>query len=257
MNSPWYLPRVPEPEEMDSSDEVAVYNSAAAEDHLDRIDDTFVEHLLRLLPEQCRSHQGAEAGLPSTKVEPTPRSLTVAALLELPGLDIGCGPAQIPVKLLLRLPHLRMVALDGAPNMLRCARQNAVEARVGDRLRLAQGDGKQLPFAAGAFSIVTCNSVLHHARDPLALLREIRRVAAPGAAILLRDLRRPAFPMQRLHLWLHGRKYRGLMRQLFAASVRAAYTSDELAIMLRTVPIPGAHVFRYKGAHIGIERAAV
>ena len=49
MNSPWYLPRVPEPEEMDSADEVQVYNSAAAEAHLDRIDNTFVAHLGRLL----------------------------------------------------------------------------------------------------------------------------------------------------------------------------------------------------------------
>src|SRR5689334_10631972 len=92
MRSPWYLPRVPEPEEMDSSDEVEVYNSAAAEAHLERIDNTFVEHVLRLLP-----------SLQDWK---------------LPALDIGCGPAQIPIKLLKRMPKVRMVVLDGAPNML-------------------------------------------------------------------------------------------------------------------------------------------
>jgi ubiquinone/menaquinone biosynthesis C-methylase UbiE len=230
MNSPWYLPRVPEPEEMDATDEVEVYNSAAAEAHLERIDNTFVAHLGRLL--------------------------ATATRLRLPGLDIGCGPAQIPVKILQRRPNLRMVALDGAANMLRAARENARPAAVEDRLWLVEGDGKTLPFADGSFSVVTCNSMLHHARDPLKLLSEIRRVAAPDAAILLRDLRRPAFPLQGLHLWRHGRKYRGLMRQLFNASVRAAYTTDELSDMLRRVPIPGASVFRYKGAHIGIERPA-
>lgn len=230
MNSPWYLPRVPEPEEMDCSDEVEVYNSAAAEAHLDRIDNTFVAHLLRLL-------------------ETASRPLG-------PALDIGCGPAQIPVKILKRLPRLRMVALDGAANMLRAAVENARSAGVEGRLILVEGDGKVLPFADGSFSVVTCNSVLHHARDPLALLGELRRVAAPDAAILLRDLRRPAFPVERLHLWRHGRKYRGLMRQLFDASVRAAYTTDELKQMLLQTPIPGARVFRHKGAHIGIERPA-
>jgi ubiquinone/menaquinone biosynthesis C-methylase UbiE len=230
MNSPWYLPRVPEPEEMDCSDEVEVYNSAAAEAHLDRIDNSFVAHLLRLMP---------GGGSP-----------------KLPGLDIGCGPAQIPVKILQRIPGLRMVALDGSVNMLRCARENSRKAELENRLLLVRGDGKVLPFADEAFSVVCCNSVLHHALDPIALLQEIRRVAAPDAAILLRDLRRPAFPVQRLHLWRHGRKYHGLMRQLFDASVRAAYTTDELGVMLRRAQIPRARVFRYRGAHLGIERAA-
>src|SRR5690349_1756400 len=149
MHSPWYLPRVPEPEEMDSADEVEVYNSAAAEAHLERIDDTFVQHVLRLLPRPDN--------------------------LKLPALDIGCGPAQIPVKLLQRLPRLRMTVLDGAPNMLRAAKENARRAGVDGRMELVLGDGKALPFPDGAFSLVTCNSMLHHAREPLSLLSEIRR----------------------------------------------------------------------------------
>ena len=36
------LPREPEPEVMDDSDEVEAYASAAAQEYLDRIDDTFV-----------------------------------------------------------------------------------------------------------------------------------------------------------------------------------------------------------------------
>ena len=46
----WKLTRVPEPEVMDDSDEVESYASAAAARHLDAIDNTFVEHVLRLLP---------------------------------------------------------------------------------------------------------------------------------------------------------------------------------------------------------------
>jgi len=213
---------------MDRSDEVEVYNSAAAQAHLERIDETFVEHVLRLLP-------NPEA-------------------MRFPALDIGCGPAQIPIKLLQRLKGMRMVALDGSSNMLLAARENAGRAGVSDRIRLIQGNGKALPFLSGTFSLVTCNSMLHHVREPLSLLQEIQRVAAVDATILLRDLCRPAFPLHGLHTWWHGRKYGGLMRQLFTASVRAAYTVEELTSMLRTVAIPGARVFRYKGAHIGIER---
>ena len=42
------LPRVPEPEVMDDAGEVQAYSSAAAQEYLGKIDDTFVEHAVRL-----------------------------------------------------------------------------------------------------------------------------------------------------------------------------------------------------------------
>ena len=55
-------------------------------------------------------------------------------------------------------------------------------------------DGGCLPFADASFDLVLCNSVLHHVKHPLRLFAEIARVASPGGAILLRDLRRPSRP---------------------------------------------------------------
>jgi len=216
---------------MDASEEVESYSSAAAEKHLDAIDDTFVEHLLRLVPQ----HDPRDAG-PAW------------------ALDVGTGPAQIPIKILRRIPNLRFVAIDRFPNMLACARQNAELAGVSDRLTLIRSDGQALPFAAGKFAVVICNSVLHHAREPVKLLQEIFRVASPAGAVLIRDLRRPSRPLLNWHLWRHGRRYRGAMRRLFNASVRAAYTTGELDEMLSQAGANGASVFRYRGAHLGIER---
>ncbi len=216
---------------MDDPAEVASYSSAAAERHLDAIDDTFVEHLSRLLG----------GALPSEIASGW-------------GLDVGAGPAQIPIKILTRFPALRMIALDRSPNMLACARQNAVRAGVSDRLALLRSDGHRLPFADGAFAFVLCNSLLHHAHDPVGLLRELFRVAAPGAAVLVRDLRRPARPLLLWHQWRHGRQYRGRMRELFDASVRAAYTAEELHGLLREAGVAHAAVFRFGGAHMGVER---
>ena len=229
----WKLERVPEPEEMDDSEEVASYSWAAAERHLDAIDDTFVEHLSRLLG----------GALPSEIARGW-------------SLDVGTGPAQIPIKVLARFPSLRIVALDRSPNMLACARRNAERTGVSDRLALLRSDGHRLPFPDGAFSFVLCNSVLHHARDPAGLLRELFRVAAPGTAVLVRDLRRPARPLLRWHQWRHGRNYRGRMRELFTASVRAAYTVEELQDLLQQAGIDSATVFRFGGAHLGVERSA-
>ena len=156
----------------------------------------------------------------------------------------------------IQLLRMNGAGLDRSPKMLANAWRNAEREGVSARLTLLAGDGLSLPFADEMFSLVVCNSVLHHAREPVQLLRELFRVAAPDAAILLRDLRRPLRPLLRWHLWRHGRHYHGLMRRLFDASVRASYTLDELAELLHQAPLAGARAFRFHGAHIGIERRA-
>ncbi|MGH9784369.1 MAG: class I SAM-dependent methyltransferase [Terriglobia bacterium] len=241
---------------MDDSEEVESYASAAAAQHLDAIDNTFVEHLLRLLPPQKatepQSHR--EAIVKKTRERGLGRQETWALADPAWGLDVGTGPAQMAIKILARIPRLKFIGLDRSRTMLGSARRNAEGAGVSERLTLLVGDGHSLPFPDHAFAMVISNSVLHHARAPVELLRELFRVAHPGAPVLVRDLRRPARPLLRWHLWRHGRRYQGLMRQLFNDSVRAAYTLDELQGFLDQAHLPDARVFRFHGAHIGIER---
>jgi len=46
-----------------------------------------------------------------------------------------------------------------------------------------QADGEHLPFADGRFDLVYCFATLHHALDLNAMVREMARVAAPGAVV--------------------------------------------------------------------------
>ncbi|HKW87326.1 MAG TPA: class I SAM-dependent methyltransferase [Candidatus Acidoferrales bacterium] len=227
------LPRIPEPEIMDDSGEVEAYASAAAQKHLERIDDTFVEHALSLVR---RRPQGR-------------------------ALDVGTGPGQIVLKLATRLPGWQFVAVDHSPNMIRQARETlAAAARTAPdlsrRVEFSVANGNRLNFPGATFDLVMCNSVLHHLADPQRLLAEVARLAKPGAAILLRDLRRPsrlAFPV---HIRWHGRNYSGTMYQLFCASVRSAYTLQEMESLLLASPIRGARVFSHSSTHLGVARHA-
>jgi ubiquinone/menaquinone biosynthesis C-methylase UbiE len=231
------LPRVPEPEVMDDSNEVQAYSSATANAYLSNIDDTFVEHALRLI--------GPESG---------------------EALDIGCGPGQILTKLAARLPEWRFWGIDRSLTMIRRARQgpdsherhgeNRVTPRTNGNTSFIAGDAGLLPFRDASFDLVLCNSVLHHIGDPSRLFVQIRRVAKPGAAILLRDLRRPSRIAFALHVRWHGRHYEGLMYKLYCDSVRAAYTGEELSAMLSVAGITGARVFTHGRTHLGIERRA-
>jgi len=230
------MQRVPEPEVMDESAEVEAYASAAAQSYLETIDRTFAEHVGRLIERPGKPVSGV-------------------------ALDVGCGPGQIPIMMAQRWPGLRITGLDAAPTMIAQAKTNAAAARVAisfQVLRVGPETNGRLPFDDGVFDLVTCNSVLHHLPAPVAVLDEIARVAKPAGAVLLRDLRRPSGMAYPLHVRWYGRHYSGEMRRLYEASVRAAYTPEELAEMLRRSRLNDgrARVFRHGRTHLGIERAA-
>jgi len=214
---------------MDDSGEVEAYSSAAAQAHLDKIDDTFADHVLRLLGGRERGH----------------------------ALDIGPGPGQIVIKLAKRQRHWTFVSAERSPNMV--SEANAHLAAAGDglagRVEFQVADGNRLPFADASFDLVMCNSVLHHLAEPRNLFNEMARVAKPGAAILLRDLRRPGRLAYGLHVRWHGRHYSGTMRRLYRDSVRAAYTERELQKLLESSSLHGATVFARGKTHLGVERA--
>jgi ubiquinone/menaquinone biosynthesis C-methylase UbiE len=222
------LPRVPEPEVMDDSGEVEAYASAAAQAHLDAIDDTLVEHALRLLNKRERGR----------------------------AIDIGTGPGQIVIKLARRLTRGKFIGVDRAPAMVAQARKTLAAAggELAGRVEFQVADGSRLEFPNETFDLLVCNSVLHHLTEPANLLVEMSRIAKPGAAILLRDLRRPGRFGHAFHVRWHGRNYSGEMLRLYRASVRAAYTVPELQRMLDLSPLRGARVFEHRTTHIGIER---
>jgi ubiquinone/menaquinone biosynthesis C-methylase UbiE len=224
------MPRVPEPEVMDDSAEVEAYSSAAAQAYLNTIDDTLVEHALRLVKGRERERGRA--------------------------LDIGTGPGQIVIKIAKRLPEWKFTGVDRSLAMIAQAQANLASAsgQLAGRVEFQVADGNRLPFPDGSFDLVMCNSVLHHLAEPEKLLSEMSRLVNSGGAILLRDLRRPARFAYPLHVRWHGRHYSGVMYRLYCDSVRSAYTVPELKRMLDSAALPRTHVFEHRSTHIGLER---
>ncbi len=219
------LPRVPEAEAMDEAEEVSAYASATGEQYLNKLDDTLVDQFIRL---------GARQGPPRGRL-----------------LDVGCGPGGIALKIARRCPSLEVVGVDRASRMVASARAEAAAGGLGSRAAFSVGDGNSLPFPAASFNYLLSNSVLHHLENPVAVFNEMRRVARPGASILIRDLRRPPRLLYPFHIRWHGRYYSGVMKGLYVRSVRAAYTPAELAAMLARSKLAGARIFELGGTHLG------
>jgi SAM-dependent methyltransferase len=91
-------------------------------------------------------------------------------------LDVGCGAGRA-----LRLAADRgadVTGLDAAPGLLEYARRRVPGAQM------IQGEIQSLPFPDAAFDAVTGFNSFQYAADPVAALREAKRVTAPGGRIL-------------------------------------------------------------------------
>jgi len=101
-------------------------------------------------------------------------------------LDVGCGQCHWSRLLAPRMAAgAHVTALDQDPKW--AAGDSAIAAHFaasGAGVTFRQGDAQALPFADHSFDVVTCQTVLMHLADPLAALREMRRVVRPGGLVI-------------------------------------------------------------------------
>jgi ubiquinone/menaquinone biosynthesis C-methylase UbiE len=101
-------------------------------------------------------------------------------------LDIGCGPGTITLDLAAAVAPGRVLGLDVVPEPLDAARANA-EARGDHATEFALGDVYDLDLPDDSVDVVHAHQVLQHLSDPVAALREMRRVCRPGGLVAARD----------------------------------------------------------------------
>jgi ubiquinone/menaquinone biosynthesis C-methylase UbiE len=172
--------------------------------------------------------------------------------------DLGSGNAKIPLAMCPLLPDsTRVCAVEMSGEMLKVAARNRRRDGVSPgRLHLICGDAKRVPFADGSIGMVTSNSLIHHIPDPRAVFQEIARIARPGASILIRDLIRPEnhTALEEL-LQAHGAQWSPLQRALFADSLHAALTLEEVRQMLAQCGLADVQVTQISDRHWSAECA--
>jgi SAM-dependent methyltransferase len=101
-------------------------------------------------------------------------------------IDFGCGTDSITVGLAAAVAPGEVVGVDIGPAQVEAARALAAEDGV-TNVRFEVGSVYTLPFPDASFDAAFARSVLEHLSDPVAALREVRRVLKPGGVIGLRD----------------------------------------------------------------------
>jgi ubiquinone/menaquinone biosynthesis C-methylase UbiE len=101
-------------------------------------------------------------------------------------LDVGCGPGTITLDLAERVAPAAVLGVDAAPAAIEAATEEA--ARQGrDNVQFRVADVYALDIDDDTFDIVHAHQVLQHLTDPVAALREMRRVCRPGGIVAARD----------------------------------------------------------------------
>lgn len=166
-------------------------------------------------------------------------------------LDLGCGPGNIALLLAEALPEARVIGVDGSEAMLRIARARAQDHPAAARLRFLRATlpAADLPRAEAVVS----NSLLHHLHRPAVLWEAVRACAAPGAPVLVGDLRRPpTLAAARAIVAATAVDAPPVLQRDFFASLCAAFEVDEVRAQLDAAGLDALRVAEVGERHLRV-----
>jgi ubiquinone/menaquinone biosynthesis C-methylase UbiE len=101
-------------------------------------------------------------------------------------LDVACGTGRTLHQLAVAHPALRLYGIDLSPAYVRLARRRLADVA---EVALAVENAEALPFADGAFDVVTSVYLFHELprNTRRAVARELLRVVRPGGLVVLED----------------------------------------------------------------------
>lgn len=147
-------------------------------------------------------------------------------------LDLGCGPADIPIRFAKLYPGCQIIGVDASAPMIQLGAQAVKAAGLADRITLRC---ERIDDVAGArvADAVISNSLLHHLPNPLQFWNRLRQLVRPGAPVLVMDLLRPESPeAAQAIVDQYAANEPDILRRDFYNSLLAAFTEDEIGSQL-------------------------
>ena len=216
------MERILEPEVMDTAEAAAAYDAMQHGE----VDEAFVERVIAL---------GTNSGH---------------------FLDVGTGPAQIPILLAQRCPDIHITAIDLSEEMLKIAKHHVAEANLTKQITLEHIDAKVLPYPDNYFDGLISNSIVHHIHDAISALKEMGRVVKQNGIGLIRDLIHPETPADgQTFVALYAAEDTPYQQKLYYDSFLASFTLAEVHEMLTQMCMPDASVVQSTDRHWSIERS--
>jgi SAM-dependent methyltransferase len=167
-------------------------------------------------------------------------------------LDLGCGPADITIRLARAYPNNRFYAVDGSAAMLKYAHEAL--SRNGDlvsRITLIEGYIPGAPIPQQSYGVIISNSLLHHLPDPQVLWQTIQQHGQPGTLVFVADLFRPAnWDEANRIVETYSANEPEVLKRDFYNSLLAAFTPDEVQDQLQQAGISYLQVRAISDRHL-------
>ena len=100
-------------------------------------------------------------------------------------LDCGCGGGRNVAELLKRYPQAEVTGLDYSEVSVKKSQEVNADAVQNGRCRIVQGDVSALPFADGAFDLVTAFETVYFWPGPDRSFSEVFRVLRTGGVFMV------------------------------------------------------------------------
>lgn len=147
-------------------------------------------------------------------------------------LDLGCGPADIPIRFAKLYPLCHVIGVDASAPMVRLGEQAVQRAGLADRVTLRCERFEEVAGARIVDAAIS-NSLLHHLPNPLQFWHKLRQLVRPGAPVLVMDLLRPESPeAAQAIVDQYAAGEPDILRRDFYNSLLAAFTEDEVTTQL-------------------------
>ena len=117
-------------------------------------------------------------------------------------LDVGCGTGELEWLHLQAHPQQIIDGIDLAEAMVAVARQ---KCRPFPQVSFQVGTAEALPYGDCTFDVLVSASAFHYFPDPLAALKEMKRVIKPGGRLVILDWCRDFLWCRLCDLWLQWR----------------------------------------------------
>ncbi|MBI4847942.1 MAG: class I SAM-dependent methyltransferase [Nitrospirae bacterium] len=200
------MKRIPEPDLMDDAEQAKAYaDTDFSEPH-----EAFVKHFTTRFPD----FSSGEA------------------------LDLGCGTADVIIRLARALPGVKITGIDGAQAMLDIGVQDVKQKGFEQQIKLRKCALPATELSGKKFDAVISNSLLHHLAGPLILWEAVKQCAKPGAPIFVMDLLRPHdVESAKGFLQLYAADASPVLQKDFFNSLLAAYSVEEIQQQLEAMDL--------------------
>jgi cyclopropane fatty-acyl-phospholipid synthase-like methyltransferase len=147
-------------------------------------------------------------------------------------LDLGCGPADIPIRFAKLYPACQVIGIDASAPMIQLGEQAVKQAGLTDRITLRCERFEEVAGARIVDAVIS-NSLLHHLPNPLQFWQKLRQLVKPGAPVLVMDLLRPeSSEAAQAIVDQYAANEPDILRRDFYNSLLAAFTEDEIGSQL-------------------------